>query len=52
MVSRLEYFARGTTKRVGHIRNESGFQQDVRRYFSEQEGYSVSWRAKLFAKEL
>lgn len=48
MVSRVESFARGTTKRMGHIRNDSGVQQDV--YFSEQEGYSVSWRAKLFAK--
>lgn len=34
---------------MGHLRNESGVQQDVK-YFSEQEGYSVSWRAKLFAK--
>ena len=49
MVSRVESFARGTTKRMGHIRNESGVQQDVK-YFSKQEGYSVSWRAKLFAK--
>ena len=48
MVSRVESFARGTTKRMGHIRNESGVQQDVK-YFSKQ-GYSVSWRAKLFAK--
>ena len=48
MVSRVESFARGTTKRMGHIRNESGVQKDVK-YFSEQ-GYSVSWRAKLFAK--